>query len=53
MKMLLFAHFTTIFKCSSVLTDDNVPIGKCKDCHDTKPTFGLLATDRSKAVVLV
>ena len=24
-----------------------------KDCHDTKPTFDLLASDRSKAVVLV
>ena len=40
MKMLFFVHFINLFKFLSVLTDDNVPIGKCRVCHGTKPTLG-------------
>ena len=40
MKILFFVHFINLFKFISVSTDDNVPIGKCRVCHGTKPTFG-------------
>ena len=40
MKMLFFVHFINIFKLLSVSTEYNVPIGKCRVCHGTKPTFG-------------
>ena len=37
---VVFVHFINLFKSLSVSTDDNVPIGKCRVCHGTKPTFG-------------
>ena len=36
---IFFVRFITFLKFSLVLTDDNVPVGKCRVSHDTKPTF--------------
>ena len=38
--MLFFDHFINLFKFLSISTDDNVPIGKYRVCHGTKPNFG-------------